>query len=272
MPQPNAAPGTEPAPVAYDRRGAGEPLLLVHGLGSRHQVFDPVFGSLAQRHDVIAVDLPGFGATPLPPGFQPSPVAYAGWLATWLPTISVHRPHVVGNSMGGAIALEMVRRGTAARATAFSPIGFWRRPGRMWCQFLVTTLRMAGRIGGAPVERALALAPARTVAAGALCGRPARVPAATLRADLAALVAAPGFAAARDSFADYTIDFAAELADKDVTVAWGTRDRLLVHRPQSRRARALLRHARHVDLPGCGHIPFNDDPAACVRAILQEDQ
>lgn len=258
--------------VSYERAGAGTPMVLVHGLGSRRQIFDPIFDALAARHDVIAVDLPGFGATPLPSGFQPSPVAYAEWLATWLKTIGVDRPHVVGNSMGGGIALEMARRGTAARATAFSPIGFWRRPGRIWCQRLLTTLRTAGRIGGAPLQRALALAPVRVFAAGALFGRPARVPATALRADLAALVAAPGFVAARDSFTGYIVDFADELADKDVAIVWGTRDHLLVHRAQSRRARTILPAARHVALPGCGHLPYNDDPAACVRAILEEDK
>src|SRR2546430_3000574 len=50
--------------LAHHRAGAGEPLVLVHGTGSQWQAFRPVLDLLAARHDVIAPDLPGFGAFP----------------------------------------------------------------------------------------------------------------------------------------------------------------------------------------------------------------
>ena len=50
------------------RQGAGKPLLLVHGLGSSSRNWDPVMAGLAERREVIAVDLPGFGRTPPLPG------------------------------------------------------------------------------------------------------------------------------------------------------------------------------------------------------------
>ena len=43
------------------RAGAGEPLVLLHGIGSHWQMWEPVLPMLTARHDVIAVDLPGFG-------------------------------------------------------------------------------------------------------------------------------------------------------------------------------------------------------------------
>ena len=53
-----------------------------------------------------------------------------------------------------------------------------------------------------------------------------------------------------------------------VTVAWGTQDRIL--RPhQAERARELLPQARHVPLPGCGHVPMSDDPDLVASLILQ---
>jgi pimeloyl-ACP methyl ester carboxylesterase len=53
-----------------------------------------------------------------------------------------------------------------------------------------------------------------------------------------------------------------------VTVAWGTHDRIL--RPsQAERARELLPQARHVPLPGCGHVPMSDDPDLVASLILQ---
>jgi pimeloyl-ACP methyl ester carboxylesterase len=52
------------------------------------------------------------------------------------------------------------------------------------------------------------------------------------------------------------------------TIAWGERDRLLLYRPQSARARAALPAARHVTLTGCGHVPTWDDPEQVRRVLL----
>jgi pimeloyl-ACP methyl ester carboxylesterase len=52
-----------------------------------------------------------------------------------------------------------------------------------------------------------------------------------------------------------------------VTVAWGDKDRLLLHGPQSARARERLPGATHVTLPDCGHLPTWDDPALVARTI-----
>jgi pimeloyl-ACP methyl ester carboxylesterase len=250
------------------RRGSGDPLVLVHGLGSHLHCWDPILDELAAAYDVVAVDLPGFGHTPLPPGFRPSPQSYAAWLAAWLREIGIERPHVVGNSMGGGIALEMARDGTASRVTAFSPIGFWERAGVVWCQRLLTALRTVARAGGDPLGRAMDVTAVRAAAVCAAFGHPTRVPPDAARADLAALAGCPAFEAARDSFSGYTFTDAAGLDGVPVTVAWGTRDVVLTHRTQSRRARALLPAAQHVDLVGCGHVPFLDDPGLCVRTIV----
>jgi pimeloyl-ACP methyl ester carboxylesterase len=60
--------------LAYDRRGAGEPLVLLHGIGSRWQIWSRTLDALAERHEVWAVDFPGFGASPpLPAGEQSMP-------------------------------------------------------------------------------------------------------------------------------------------------------------------------------------------------------
>jgi pimeloyl-ACP methyl ester carboxylesterase len=242
----------------------------VHGLGSRWQVFEPILDRLAERHEVLAVDLPGFGATPPDPAVSPGVPGYATWLAGVLAELGVERPHLVGSSMGGAVALELGRAGIAGRVTAFAPIGFWRTPGRMWCQGLLTALRTGGRYTEPLLGPVLAHPAGRAALLAPLFGRPTRVRPADAAADAAAMVRAAAYPAACRSFATYRFDPPGRLDDIPVTVAWGTRDVVLWHRTQSARARVVLPAARHVDLPGCGHLPFNDDPARCARVVLDD--
>ena len=53
--------------VVYHRSGTGPPLVLIHGIGSHWQMWQPVLSRLEPERDVIAFDLPGFGASPMPP-------------------------------------------------------------------------------------------------------------------------------------------------------------------------------------------------------------
>ena len=60
--------------IAFTRAGSGEPLVLIHGLGGSRRIWEPVIDRLAAERDVIAVDLPGFGASPvLPHGIAAEP-------------------------------------------------------------------------------------------------------------------------------------------------------------------------------------------------------
>ena len=84
---------------------------------------------LAGEFDVIACDSPGFGrSAPLPAGIAPTIPAYVDAFEWFFAELGVQRPHVAGNSMGGAIALELARRRAISSATAFSPAGFWNTP------------------------------------------------------------------------------------------------------------------------------------------------
>ncbi|MFI5497915.1 alpha/beta fold hydrolase [Nocardia asteroides] len=257
--------------ISHVRRGAGSPIVLVHGLGSRWQIFAPIIDLLATQYEVIAVDLPGFGASPAQLGLRPGPRGYADWLTGWLDTNDIQAPHVVGSSMGGGIALELGRTGVASAVTAFSPVGFYRQPGLRWVQGSLTAMRAVARVAGPALDRAVEHPAGRTALLSVMFGKPAQVTPQAARIDLAGLAGAASFADARDDFATYVLaagDDPGALARIPVTVAWGTRDLVLTHRTQSARARAVLPFARHLDLPGCGHLPFSDAPDLCVRTIL----
>src|SRR5215207_6736099 len=95
-PVPSAA--RPPAPLAHERRGTGEPLVLLHPLGADRRVWEPVLPLLGER-DVVAVDLPGFGASP-PLDVTPTPQALAAAVGRFIAALGLERPHVAGNSLG----------------------------------------------------------------------------------------------------------------------------------------------------------------------------
>lgn len=259
------------ADISCDRRGSGDPIVLVHGIGSRWQVFEPILDQLAETNEVIAIDLPGFGASPSMGRVEPGPRGYAAWLTGWLKRNGIRRPHLVGNSMGGGIALELGRHGVASSVTAFSPVGFWGTPGLRWTQGLITAMRSASQVAGPALGKVVEVPVGRVALLAPFFGQPAKLLPETARADMAALAGASAYRAARHDFANYRLgadeDFGA-LHNIPITIAWGTRDVVLLHRTQSARAREVLPFARHLDIPRAGHLPFNDDPRLCAQIVL----
>lgn len=247
------------------RRGDGPPLLLLHGIGHRWQAWEPVLDRLAAAHHVIAMDLPGFGGSPVPPEGMPADMA--GTVARFpalLAELGVDRPHVAGNSLGGAIALELAAAGLVASATALSPAGFFT-PAELRRALVILTVLRANSYLPAPVVRAALRSRAvRALGFGPLVAHPDRLSAERATGDALALRRARGFRPAARSARHYRFIGA---PDVPVTVAWGARDRILPSR-QAVRARERLPQARHVPLPGCGHVPMSDDPELVASVIL----
>src|SRR4029078_9362766 len=90
--------------VAYVIPGNGAPLVLLHAGIADRTMWEDVMPMLAGRFRVIACDLRGFGETPLPDG----PFVYAADVAAMLDELEVGRAHVIGVSMGGHVALDLV--------------------------------------------------------------------------------------------------------------------------------------------------------------------
>lgn len=90
-----------------DTGGEGTPILLVHGLGSTLSFWQKqLVGGLAEEHRLIAVDLPGWGRSDQPDGAY-TPSWYADHLVGVLDALDVGRAHVAGHSMGGQAAIAM---------------------------------------------------------------------------------------------------------------------------------------------------------------------
>ena len=248
------------------RAGAGLPLVLLHGLGSSRTAWAPVLSALVERFDVVAVDLPGFGESPpAPPGVEPHPAFLAATVADLLDELGIDRAHVVGNSLGGWVAVELARLRPVSSLTLLSPAGLWRDRTPAYSRVSLRLIRYACRHAPDALSRLVGSRWGRTVALGQVHGRPARLTPDEARGEILAMGTAPGFDATLAATARRHLSAPSGLA-APVVVAFGSRDRILLPR-QSRHLEQLPAGTRSAALPGCGHVPMADDPAAVVALI-----
>lgn len=253
--------------INYHREGEGPPLVLLHGVGHHWQAWRAVIALLACDFDVIACDSPGFGrSAPLPASVEPTILAYVDAFEWFFAELGLERPHVAGNSMGGAIALELARHRAIRSVSAFSPAGFWTPAELRFCQLSLRALVRIPQAVRPAIEALARTRPGRVALFSQSFGYPARLPAAEAVATLRDAWASPALSGALDAFRHYRFGAPQQLRSTPVTIAWGNRDFLLPYRLQAPRARAMLPWATHVTL-GAGHVPFFDDPAAIAQVI-----
>jgi pimeloyl-ACP methyl ester carboxylesterase len=103
--------------IAYERAGAGPPLLLLHGyVGDGPTLWRRQLDGLCDQYTVVAWDAPGAGGSSDPPESF-GMAGYADCLAGFVEGLGLGRPHVAGLSFGGALALALYRRHPAIPAT-----------------------------------------------------------------------------------------------------------------------------------------------------------
>lgn len=249
--------------LALTRIGSGEPLVLVHPLGGDRHVWDPVLPDLSADHDCVAVDMPGFGASPALPASVPATAAtIAARIVDTLDSFGVETAHVAGISLGGWVALELGKTGRALSVTAICPAGLWRRP--------LGPRRNGARNAARALQPLLPLIVRskrlRTLAFTGTMVRPSDVTATDALQRIRAYANAPGFDSANAEMrASVFTGF--DRIPAPVTLAWGEHDRLV--RPPSTPPPV----DRTVILTGCGHVPTWDDPtqvAALIRASTSD--
>lgn len=252
--------------LAYDIRGDGPTLVLVHGVIHRRHAWDPVIDLLTPYRRVITVDLPGHGASPeMPDG--PDPLRIGVDIAIdFLHRIAPdEKVHVAGNSLGGWFALEAAARGMVASATGLSPAGFFTGPiDQARAVNTFRTLRWATRrMGGArdafvtnPVGKSLGL--------GVFLSHPWRVPAETARIDAEALLS--NTVIDRGLSADFAFTRPVDTS-VPVTVAWGRRD-LVLPCYEAKGVTDVFPQANVTLVPGVGHVPMWDNPELVASILL----
>lgn len=258
--------------------GAGPPLVLLHGNGDSRRSWSWVGPRLARSHRTYALDLPGFAegwATPA----DFAPARLARFVAGFLDALALDRAALVGNSLGGLVALHLALA----------------RPGRVAALGLVDSAGLGYCVS--PLAAALAWPGAGEAALGwgrtplgawqrgwvrqtLLFARPARVPAAW-HAEQERLGRLPGFpeavvAALRavttwGGQREVLLGQLRRLA-LPALVLWGAHDAIFPAW-QAHAARALLPRGHLAILPDCGHLPHverPDETAAALGAFLGE--
>jgi pimeloyl-ACP methyl ester carboxylesterase len=252
--------------IRYARAGAGEPLLLIHGIGHRRQAWDPVIPLLAEKCEVIAIDLPGCGESPgLPAGMRydmRTTIANFGGL---LDDLGIDTPHIVGNSLGGAIALELGAAGMARSVVGLAPAGFWTKAERRYAVALLSSLRMSAWIPDAVLRRIATHPRLRGEPLRTIYSRPDRIDEERFLGDARAMRDSVAFRPTAAAGKTYHCHATPRVP---TTIAWGERDHVLLPR-QAAVARRRLPKAEHIALPGCGHVPMGDNPELIAEVILR---
>ncbi len=250
------------------RRGAGKPLVLVHGLGSSHKAWCLVALALSRHREVIAVDLPGHGETPT----ESDSGTFAGLarsLDAWLDSERLSSADLVGSSLGGRLVLEMARRGRTGAVIALDPGGFWQGWER---HFIATSLLTSGLLLRSlrPLLPMLSHnAASRSALLAQLTARPWDLSGALVAAELKSFANTLTFdALVQDLAYGPEQEGCRTSSTKPVTIGWGRHDRLCFP-AQALRAQSVFPGSRLVWFERSGHFPMWEEPEETVRTILE---
>ena len=262
----------EISPALY-RAGEGEPLVLIHGFTATWRCWLPVLSELVPRFEVIAPTLHGHdGGEPLPESDTPHSITRAAdLLEEHLDQLGVETAHLAGNSMGGALALELAKRGRARSVVGISPAG-GIAPGdraaadriiKVFSRMQKTTkqsLPFLPRVVARPRLRQLAFRDVMT--------RGHQVPAAEAlqmaRSSVACSIVDDVYQVLREGRSP-VLDL--DKISVPVLVTWGSKDRILPVGSHSPRLRAEIPGIEFRIHPGIGHTPMWDDPGLIASTI-----
>ena len=246
--------------------GSGEPLLLVHGMGSASTAWKPIRPMLESKFQVIAVDMPGHGETPYIEGAPMDPNSLALAVLNEMSELGIENFHLVGNSLGGWVSLEMASTAPTRikSVTALAPAGLWlnpynvRYPATALARFLAkTTMKLA--------PTALHFEPARRLGFWDISPRWQEFSYEICLDAVNALGKADGYYPAWDGMLMKRFD--GTIPEQiPVTIIFGDTDRTLPATTCQERSVAPA-HAKWIIFPDTGHAPMWDSPHDVVAAI-----
>lgn len=248
--------------------GSGEPLVIVHGLGSAGTAFKPIRPLLERHFTVITVDLPGHGESAFVQGRPMDPHSLALNIFEEMSHLGHERFHLAGNSLGGWVALEMAaaQPEQITSLTGLAPAGLWlnpynaRYPGTALSRFLArNTVKFAPTALHFEKARALGfwdVSPRWKELSYEIC----------LDATIA-MAKADGYYPAWDGMLMKRFD--SKIPESiPVTIIFGDTDRTLPATTCQERSVAP-QHAKWIIFPETGHAPMWDSPHDVASAIIE---
>ncbi|HEY3018740.1 MAG TPA: alpha/beta fold hydrolase [Solirubrobacteraceae bacterium] len=262
---------TKIGPLSIMEAGAGPPVVLLHGLGATKASFLPTVAALAGSYRTIALDLPGFGDSAKPLRARYDPRFFARSVIAALDALELDRADVIGNSMGGRVAIEVGLRhpDRARRLVLLAPSLAWLRE-RRWAPLLRFVPPQLGALQPAP--RGIVEPIVRRAIPGGEDGWAAAGVDEFLRSYLTPRGRAAFYAAARNIYLEEPHGpdgFWTRLPGLtcESLFVWGRHDPL-VPLAFARYVREALPQARHVELD-CGHVPQLERPRATHEEIAR---
>jgi pimeloyl-ACP methyl ester carboxylesterase len=259
----------------YLEAGEGPPVVLLHGLGATCASMLPTLADLSRDHRVLAPDLPGFGDSEKAVRVY-DPSYFARWLESFLVATGTPRAVLIGNSMGGRVAIEvgLTTPDRVDRLVLFSPSLAFRR----FREATPLVRLVAAELAAMPmvIPRPLVMAALRMMFA-----RPERLRDAWYEA--AADEFARVFATARGRMALFSAMRQIYLEEahgetgfwerlrslsRPALFLWGDGDQLVPWR-FARHVTAALPGAHSIVLPDCGHVPQFEHPALTHRLVRE---
>jgi pimeloyl-ACP methyl ester carboxylesterase len=253
------------------RAGAGEPLVLIHGFAASWRAWLPVVPLLQQDHEVLAVGIAGHIGRPPPAPNERLGVQYlVDELERDMDEAGFADAHVVGNSLGGWMALELAKRGRARSVVAIAPAGGWAddRFGRQLARRFLAAHYLSRMI----ISRAEGLVRRqriRHLLVRAAVAHPHRLDPIEVVHGLEAFVACSIYRPLLRSLSQDGGAADLHLVTCPVRLAWPTLDRILPYPSAVARFTEQIPNLEVVELAGLGHVPMSDDPELVARIILE---
>lgn len=251
--------------------GEGDPVVCIHGLGATKVSFLPTVAALGDQWNMIALDLPGFGDSVKPLNAAYNAEYFADVVIALLDSMGFERAHLIGNSLGGRVAIEVGLRypERVNRIALLCPALAWLRD-RRWRWLLQAPLPMLGLIQPAP--RAISEPLVRSLVPGGSSGWSAAGVDEFLRSYLTPRGRVAFYEAARNIYLDEPhgqTGLWTRLGGMEppTLFVWGRRDRL-VPIGFRRHVERALPSGRHLELD-CGHVPQLEAPEQTHRAIRE---
>ena len=259
-----------------DSGGDGDALLWIHGLNGSWHNWLLNLPAFMDEHRCIAVDLPGFGASPVPRDGEISITRYAAMVDAVCDAIGVERATVIGNSMGGFIGAEIALRFATRveRLVLVSAAGLSiEHQRRQPLLFLARLGEVLGAHRAAQLRITVTRPRARRLALQSVIRYPEKMTPALVAQQLQE--ATPGFVKALDALMSYSFRDRLGAIEAPVLVVWGENDMLVPLGDAQRFVDLIGPNARKVVFEDTGHVPMLERPTrfnATLAAFLAGDR